>query len=49
MDNQFTLLNTKTTSEVRQQNKKCVTTKLPSQNEQQRTFHLPFSRPLYEN
>ena len=29
------------TSEVRQQNKKCVTTKLPSQNEQQHTFHLP--------
>jgi hypothetical protein len=41
MDTQFTLLNTTTTSEVRQQNKKCVTTKLPSQNEQQRTFHLP--------
>ena len=34
-------MDTTTTSEVRQQNKKCVTTKLPSQNEQQHTVILP--------
>ena len=34
-------MDTTTTSEVRQQNKKCVTTKLPSQNEQQHTIILP--------